>query len=392
MATGGSCTSGQCFWFSNNVEIPGEPTLPNEWRSVNGNVNGGKDDVFATSPWRAPGTAKVYGSGCGAAGGGPTMFTNGGTPPRGVPQGMDGLKLAAMTPTVWPRGSEQEVGWAISANHGGGYSYRLCKNVPGQVTEECFQKTPLKFVGNTSWIVYPGEGEKAAALQEGLPLKDACRAVSSKSQCGTTYSDNCLKCDHSTGKYDCVQCCPGCSQKTAPGGYTYCVCGAPPGPPPPPPPPPPPRVPFVNPSFTAGTFPAGSEWKRDPIPGCKNVATCQNQTYFEACGAPLPPQPGPNGGAWDEQVNCYGNCDGSTASKATGQCPPGTNAFAAPVNPDGGFFSGFKGGPTMPWDWSVVDKVAVPAGLDAGHYLLSWRWDCEESTQVWQNCADIAII
>ena len=46
----------------------------------------------------------------------------------------------------------------------------------------------------------------------------------------------------------------------------------------------------------------------------------------------------------------------------------------------------------MPWDWSVVDKVAVPAGLDAGHYLLSWRWDCEESTQVWQNCADIAII
>ena len=29
MATGGSCTSGQCFWFSNNVEIPGEPTLPN---------------------------------------------------------------------------------------------------------------------------------------------------------------------------------------------------------------------------------------------------------------------------------------------------------------------------------------------------------------------------
>lgn len=44
-----------------------------EWRSVNGNVNGGKGDVFATSPWRAPGTAKVYGSGCGAAGGGPTM-------------------------------------------------------------------------------------------------------------------------------------------------------------------------------------------------------------------------------------------------------------------------------------------------------------------------------
>lgn len=45
----------------------------------------------------------------------PYRFTNGGFAPKGVPQGMDGLKLAAMTPTVWPRGSEQEVGWAISA-------------------------------------------------------------------------------------------------------------------------------------------------------------------------------------------------------------------------------------------------------------------------------------
>lgn len=136
---------------------------------------------------------------------------------------MDGLNLTAMTPAVWPRGSEQEVGWAISANHGGGYAYRLCKNVPGQVTEECFQKTPLDFVGNTSWIVYPGEAEKAAAaLEEVPPLTDACSAVSSKSQCGATYKDNCMKCDHSSGKYDCVQCCPGCHSVNKSG---YVVAG-----------------------------------------------------------------------------------------------------------------------------------------------------------------------
>merc|ERR1712032_1265817 len=28
---------------------------------------------------------------------------------------------------------------------------------------------------------------------------------------------------------------------------------------------------------------------------------------------------------------------------------------------------------------------------EEGTYLLSWRWDCEESTQVWQNCADIEL-
>ena len=115
--TGGSCAKGQCFWFSNNVEIPGSITLPNEMRSLQLNVTGKPEDVYATSPWRAPGTAPVYGSGCGAAGGGPTAFANGGQPPPGVPQGTDGFFLPKHgTPEQWKRGSEVEVGWAISAN------------------------------------------------------------------------------------------------------------------------------------------------------------------------------------------------------------------------------------------------------------------------------------
>ena len=39
----------------------------------------------------------------------------------------------------------------------------------------------------------------------------------------------------------------------------------------------------------------------------------------------------------------------------------------------------------------VVDTVRVPAGLPAGDYVLGWRWDCEESTQIWSSCADITI-
>merc|ERR1712087_644332 len=41
--------------------------------------------------------------------------------------------------------------------------------------------------------------------------------------------------------------------------------------------------------------------------------------------------------------------------------------------------------------FSVVDQVMVPAGLEPGEYLLSWRWDCEQSDQVFQNCADVKI-
>lgn len=41
---------------------------------------------------------------------------------------------------------------------------------------------------------------------------------------------------------------------------------------------------------------------------------------------------------------------------------------------------------------NIVDKVKIPATLSLGKYTLSWRWDCEETTQVWLNCADVEIV
>lgn len=45
---------------------------------------------------------------------------------------------------------QRKVAWGIAANHGGGYQYRLCP-ADADPTEECFQKTPLDFVGEDSW-------------------------------------------------------------------------------------------------------------------------------------------------------------------------------------------------------------------------------------------------
>ena len=121
LATGGDCTTGACFWFTNNMEITGPPTINASMQSLPSVTGGGVEDVYKTSPWRAPGSAKVYGSGCGVAGGGPVRYGNGGQPPPGIKQGMDGLNLPTHgAPTVWKRGSVQPVAWAISANHGGG--------------------------------------------------------------------------------------------------------------------------------------------------------------------------------------------------------------------------------------------------------------------------------
>lgn len=33
--------------------------------------------------------------------------------------------------------------------------------------------------------------------------------------------------------------------------------------------------------------------------------------------------------------------------------------------------------------FAIVDKLRLPSDLKPGHYLLSWRWDCEETAQVW---------
>jgi hypothetical protein len=36
-------------------------------------------------------------------------------------------------------------------------------------------------------------------------------------------------------------------------------------------------------------------------------------------------------------------------------------------------------------------RAQIPEGLAAGQYVLGWRWDCEESNQIWQSCSDVTI-
>ena len=44
-----------------------------------------------------------------------------------------------------------------------------------------------------------------------------------------------------------------------------------------------------------------------------------------------------------------------------------------------------------PDNLEVVDMVRVPADLAPGAYVVQWRWDCEESSQVWLNCGDVTV-
>jgi len=53
--------------------------------------------------------------------------------------------------------------------------------------------------------------------------------------------------------------------------------------------------------------------------------------------------------------------------------------------------NGMDGAHPMSWDFSIVEEVALPSHLVPGEYMLSWRWDCEKSSQVWFTCADITV-
>ena len=39
----------------------------------------------------------------------------------------------------------------------------------------------------------------------------------------------------------------------------------------------------------------------------------------------------------------------------------------------------------------IEDELVVPANIQPGEYVLGWRWDCEQTSQVWSSCSDITI-
>jgi hypothetical protein len=59
------------------------------------------------------------------------------------------------TGTVWQAGSTVETMTSFRAVHGGGYQFRLCP-LASNLTEACFQQTPMPFVGNSKLMISDG--------------------------------------------------------------------------------------------------------------------------------------------------------------------------------------------------------------------------------------------
>lgn len=363
IAKAADCSNNACFWFTNNVEISKnqETLLPDYARTIQRNITmNSESDYFSRMPWRAPGKAKVIGHGCGSGGGGPVGFNNGGIAPPGIDQGADGVHLPPTEPTVWHAGEDVQVAFAITTNHGGGYSWRLCKNQSSTqldsdgISEECFQSGGLDFVGNSSWFLYT-DGTKTEIPRTTVTLPD-----------GSHWAMNPI---------------PGCYACD-----TLSTCGPP-----------------MDPVPSPGASPSNPN-VTDPTK-CYKDCIAANRSALEKQGCKFPETAPPtikcqeakfamcawcNGGddsAWVEQEFCIGYCDG--AENGFESCPTGTSQFPEPVKGISGMGESTK---NPPWNFSVMDFVRVPKDAAPGRYLLSWRWDCEQNSQIWQNCADIEIV
>jgi len=115
---------------------------------------------------------------------------------------------------------------------------------------------------------------------------------------------------------------------------------------------------------TQGTNPSGAQWTKVPIPSCGGSAGgglgCD-------AGCAQPQFPSPVRGLWGNgPINGCSGCDPEKDPHNQGIC-------------------------LKEMTFEIIDQVRVPE-LPIGDYVLSFRWDCEQTPQIWSQCADVRII
>lgn len=130
-----------------------------------------------------------------------------------------------------------------------------------------------------------------------------------------------------------------------------------------------------------GTTPEGSVWTKNPIP-CGTFAG--KAVGGNGMGNANPPQ-------FDPPQGCDQHCWGYQPCNVFWTHPSweGWNKTHQSL-PDCATELGEGCCHTEAY-MAVVDKVRVPDNIPEGDYVLRWRWDCEQSAQIWAGCSDITI-
>jgi len=123
-----------------------------------------------------------------------------------------------------------------------------------------------------------------------------------------------------------------------------------------------------------GTHPPGSTWAMNPIPRINFDSTSSGQ-------------PAGAQGCWPDPAT--GGAEGPQCRQFDPPCPQDDGWVADPTNGTDRSGQGACSGDFT--DGIILDRVVVPADVPPGPAVLGWRWDCEETSQVWSNCADVLV-
>jgi len=128
-------------------------------------------------------------------------------------------------------------------------------------------------------------------------------------------------------------------------------------------------------TFTSdGTYPQGSVWARSPLPLAKPDYHCSpDAPEHDKPGEPNFPFCPPGFVISEPEFPVPEGCSG-----------PGSLGPYKSMAENGcfGFFN---------LRVEIVDRLSIPASLAPGRYVLGWRWDCQDTYEVWSHCADIRI-
>lgn len=281
------------------------------------------------------------------------------------------------TKTVVKAGGELEAGFGFTVNHGGGYSYRLCR--AGDLSEECFQTGALTFATpnhTIRWI----DGSKPDLRLPAMTIRQGTTPAGSEWRripfpaCNCDLGEGCFvqeltPIEDDEGDEDDVAAYEEHERRTferllaaggldgdAPEPSSNGKCQADPG---------------CKATGTKGSSGCkeceGADSCGECCPGCTTKTWGQYKWCY--CGQPKPSKGGATR-AYEQQAN------------APPRCPTGVQ-FPVPADD----LYGYGDVPPV----LVTDKLRVPPGLHPGEYVLSWRWDCEQTPQIWNSCADIRV-
>ena len=392
-------------------------------------------------PWRSPGSSKPIDS-CGIASGfvpkAAVQYPHEFSATSAVEQGQRGTLLPPGPVTQWEAGSIVEASFYLLVNHGGGYQYRVCpKNNGGEgdMNESCFEENPLVFADDVHTVFH---GDKIIEI----PATDVLEGVRPQGfpwrriplpACNCDSGNNCATISerHTHASYV----APGSGIANNNNAYGNCPTG----------------LQFVPPHIVDGSWPEGYGYyvsslvvSSDDSKGdnTNSKAVVDNSNANSPCAIHLDAtvclaDMGNNCKWYTEKNICYATRGGGSGSYGSSSIKDDTTEVAlcsdhtseAPclaateygsqciwyesgpkavcyvsadkstttTTTEGGGTEGYKSSKTKESstngraeEWYITDRVYAPT--EPGDYILQWRWDNEQTPQIWTTCADIQVV